>query len=86
MKIISFMPQAYKDYLEWLSADKKIFLKITSLIKEISRNPEAGAGKPERLKFELTGLWSRRINKEHRLVYKITDDSLIIISCKYHYS
>ncbi len=86
MKNISFTPKAYSDYLEWLTKDKKIFLKITNLIKEVSRNPKAGTGKPERLRFELAGLWSRRINKEHRLVYKINDKEVRIISCKYHYS
>jgi len=85
MRNISFTPQAYADYLDWLATDKKIFLKITTLIKEIARNPESGTGKPERLKHELSGLWSRRINQEHRLVYRITDDSIEIISCKYHY-
>ncbi len=86
MKNISFTPQAYKDYLEWLSTDKQIFLRITSLIKEVSRNPKAGKGKPESLKFELSGLWSRRINKEHRLVYGFNENEIKIISCKYHYS
>ncbi len=86
MKSISFTPQAYSDYLEWLSTDKKVFLKITKLVKEASRNPRSGTGKPERLKFELTGLWSRRINKEHRLVYAFNDEEIKIISCKYHYS
>ena len=86
MKNIAFTPQAYKDYLEWLSTDKQGFLRITSLIKEVSRNPKAGKGRPEPLKFELSGLWSRRINKEHRLVYGFNENEIKIISCKYHYS
>ena len=86
MKNISFTPQAYTDYLDWLATDKKMFLKITTLIKETARNPESGTGKPERLKHELSGFWSRRINQEHRLVYRITGDTIEVISCKYHYS
>ncbi|MBS3742556.1 MAG: Txe/YoeB family addiction module toxin [Bacteroidales bacterium] len=86
MKNITFTPQAYKDYLNWLNEDKKIFLKITTLIKEIAKNPEKGTGKPERLKHELKGYWSRRITREHRLVYRITDENIEIISCKYHYT
>ena len=68
MKNITFTPQAYKDYLNGLNEDKKIFLKITTLIKETAKNPETGTGKPERLKHELKGYWSRRITREHRLV------------------
>ena len=86
MKNITFTPQAYKDYLNWLNEDKKIFLKITTLIKEIAKNPELGTGKPERLKHELKGYWSRRITREHRLVYRFTDENIEIVSCKYHYS
>ena len=86
MKNITFTPQAYKDYLNWLNEDKKIFVKITTLIKETAKNPETGTGKPERLKHELKGYWSRRITREHRLVYRITDENIEIVSCKYHYS
>ena len=86
MRNISFTPQSYADYLDWLATDKKLFLKITSLIKETARNPESGTGKPERLRHELLGLWSRRINHEHRLVYRISSDTIEVISCKYHYS
>ncbi len=86
MKNIAFSPQAYKDFLSWLNEDRKIFIKITKLIQETAKNPESGSGKPEKLKHTLTGYWSRRINKEHRLVYRIQNESIIIISCKYHYS
>ena len=86
MKNIAFSPQAYTDYLEWLKVDRKIFLKITALIRETARRPGKGTGKPEPLKHNLEGYWSRRINQKHRLVYKITEDSIVIISCKYHYS
>ena len=63
----------------------KCYNRIVSLIKDISRNPYQGLGKPEALKHELQGYWSRRIDDEHRLVYRIENDRLIIISCKYHY-
>ena len=85
MRNISFSPQAYTDYLDWLNKDKKLFMKITDLIKESARTPEKGTGKPERLKHTLQGYWSRRINKEHRLVYRVSSDAIKIISCKYHY-
>lgn len=65
--------------------DKKTFERLTCLIAETARTPFAGIGKPEPLKRELSGYWSRRITNEHRLVYKVTDDQLIIASCKYHY-
>ncbi len=77
--------QSWEDYLYWQKFDKKILQKINSLIKEIKRTPFEGTGKPEPLKFELSGCWSRRINHEHRLVYEVTSTSLKIISCKYHY-
>ena len=86
MKDIAFTPQAYADYLDWLKKDKKIFQKITSLIMETARTPETGTGKPEALKHDLKGYWSRRITKEHRLVYQVTNQTITIISCKYHYS
>jgi toxin YoeB len=70
---------------EWGKEDKKVFKKILELIKDIQREPFSGIGKPEPLKYELQGYWSRRITDEHRLVYKIEEDLLIILSCKYHY-
>lgn len=86
MKNIAFTPQAYADYIGWLKTDRKIFLKITSLIHETARSPREGTGKPKPLKHNLEGYWSRRINQKHRLVYKITEEAIVIISCKYHYS
>ncbi|WP_082727289.1 Txe/YoeB family addiction module toxin [Nostoc sp. NIES-3756] len=65
--------------------DKKVFKKILDLVKDIQRDPFSGIGKPEPLKYELQGYWSRRITEEHRLVYKVEEDLLIILSCKYHY-
>jgi len=62
-----------------------MFIKITKLIRETSKNPAQGDGKPERLKHDYSGYWSRRINQEHRLVYKVTEDSIEIVSCRYHY-
>ncbi|MBQ4554588.1 MAG: Txe/YoeB family addiction module toxin [Spirochaetaceae bacterium] len=84
MKII-FSEESFADYQLWALEDKKLYKKINELIKDIIRSPFSGIGKPEPLKHELSGYWSRRINEEHRLVYKITDDSLLIASCKYHY-
>ena len=64
---------------------KKLVKRIRDLLKDILRHPEEGIGKPERLKFQLAGCWSQRINKEHRLIYKIEKDGIVIISCRYHY-
>jgi toxin YoeB len=83
--IISFVEQSWEDYNYWAENDKKIFKKIQSLIKDTLRNPFGGIGKPEPLKNNYSGYWSKRINKEHRLVYKIEENRLIIISCRYHY-
>lgn len=76
---------AWNDYLYWQKADKNNFKRINQLIKDIKRNPFEGIGKPEPLKENLKGLWSRRIDKEHRLVYFIDDDSLVIFQCNGHY-
>lgn len=76
---------AWNDYLYWQKADKNKFKRINQLIKDIKRNPFEGIGKPEPLKENLKGLWSGRIDKEHRLVYFIDDDSLVIFQCKGHY-
>ena len=82
---ISFTSEAFKDYQNWSKEDKKIFAKIGSLIKDIERTPYKGLGKPEPLKHELSGYWSRRITQEHRLVYKVKNDTIFIALCKYHY-
>ncbi len=84
MKII-FLDQAWEDYLYWQNTDKALLKKINSLIKEIERMPFEGSGKPEPLKYDLGGLWSRRITLEHRLVYKIENNAVIIHQCRYHY-
>ena len=85
MRNIIFTPGAYADYIDWLKTDKKLFIKITSLIREAAKTPGEGTGKPELLKHEYSGHWARRINKEHRLVYTVSDKEVKIISCKYHY-
>jgi len=84
MKII-FLDQAWEDYLHWQNTDKAMLKKINSLIKEIERLPFEGIGKPEPLKHNLTGLWSRRINLDHRLVYKMENESIVLFQCRYHY-
>ena len=85
MRNITFTPGAYADYTNWLREDKKLFIKITNLIREAARNPGEGSGNPELLKHEYRGHWSRRINKEHRLIYKVSDKTIKIVSCRYHY-
>jgi len=85
MKKIVFESNAFQDFAEWAKLDKKLYQRIVSLIMDTLRQPFTGIGKPEPLKHELKGCWSRRINDEHRLVYKVTDDAIIIIACKYHY-
>ena len=83
--IIAFDSQAFQDYQNWLAENKKMFKKIGALIKDIQRTPFQGLGKPEPLKHNLSGYWSRRIDGEHRLVYKFENETIYIISCKYHY-
>ena len=85
MKKIAFLPDAFNDFHEWALLDKKIYLKIVEIIKDISRQPFSGIGKPEPLKNNLKGLWSRRITQEHRLVYKVMEEEIVIVSCKFHY-
>jgi len=84
MKIV-FSKNSWEDYLSWQTEDRKVLKKINELIKDIQRTPYDGIGKPEPLKYDLTGLWSRRIDREHRLVYQIRDEDLLIYSCRYHY-
>jgi len=84
MKIV-FLDQALEDYLYWQNTDKAMVKKVNSLVKEIERIPFEGSGKPEPLKHNLAGWWSRRITLEHRLVYKIDKDSIVILQCRYHY-
>ncbi len=80
-----FLSPAWEDYLYWHQTDKSILRKINSLIKEIERTPFEGTGKPESLKHNLAGWWSRRLNLEHRLVYRVENKAIIILQCRYHY-
>ncbi|MEM8505669.1 MAG: Txe/YoeB family addiction module toxin [Cyanobacteria bacterium P01_D01_bin.1] len=82
---IVFEASAFEDLNYWAVTDRKIHQKIIALIKDIERSPFKGLGKPEALKYDLKGFWSRRINKEHRLVYKATEDEILIVACRYHY-
>ena len=84
MKLV-FSEQAWEDYLYWQKTDKKLVVRINGLIKEITRTPLTGTGKPEPLKHALSGYWSRRINDEHRIVYKAVNDELLIAQLRYHY-
>lgn len=83
--ILAFTENAWGDYTYWQKIDKKIVKKINELIKDIQRNPFDGIGKPEPLKYDLAGYWSRRIDHEHRLVYQVTEDELLIYACRFHY-
>lgn len=79
-----FTARAWSQYLEWQETDRKALKKLNALIKECQRTPFSGMGKPEPLKGELSGFWSRRIDQEHRLVYRATQTALEIIQCRYH--
>ncbi len=85
MMKITFSKNAWEDYLSWQSEDRRILSKINELIKDIQRTPYEGMGKPEPLKYDLAGLWSRRIDREHRLVYQAKETEILIYSCRYHY-
>ena len=80
-----FTEQAWSDYLYWQKTDRRMIRKINDLIKAVRREPFEGIGKPEPLKHQLQGLWSRRIDAENRLVYEVDDDELRIIACRFHY-
>ena len=83
--MICFRQRAWDDYLYWQQTDRKILERINSLIRDIERDPFSGPGKPEPLKHQFAGFWSRRINDEHRLVYTLLDGDLVIVQCRYHY-
>lgn len=84
MKVV-FTEQSWSDYLFWQKNDARILRRVNELIRDTSRTPFEGIGKPEPLKHQLKGCWSRRITEEHRLVYEVSADELRIISCRYHY-
>ena len=83
--MISFHVDAWQDYLYWQRTDKQMLKRINLLIREIVRDPFAGIGKPEPLKFDFSGYWSRRIDDEHRIVYKIDKGDLVLLQLRYHY-
>ena len=83
--IPSWAEKGWEDYLYWQKKDKQVLRRINNLIKEISRTPFEGIGAPEPLKHNWSGYWSRRIDHEHRLGYKVTETSIVIVQCRYHY-
>ncbi|MDM8521847.1 Txe/YoeB family addiction module toxin [Desulfococcaceae bacterium HSG8] len=83
--MIAWTDQAWNEYLYWQKHDKKLLKRINKLIRDIKRHPKEGIGKPESLRFELSEKWSRRITQEHRLVYQIVDEMIVIFQCRYHY-
>jgi toxin YoeB len=85
LRTIRFVPDAWEDYLYWQDQDKKTLKRISLLITAAAREPYAGIGKPEPLRGDLSGYWSRRIDEVNRLVYRATDTDLVIIACRFHY-
>jgi len=85
VKTLEFDVLAFQDLAWWVEHDRKQALKIIKLIQEVQRNPFTGTGKPEKLKHDLSGCWSRRIDQEHCLVYQVLEDKIRILACKYHY-
>ncbi len=85
MKAITFSPKALLHLQEWRTSDPKLLAKIISLITDIANNPFSGIGKPEPLKHDLKGMWSRRITDEHRIVYEVKETTIVVLSCRYHY-
>jgi len=82
---LSFTQRGWDDYQHWIRNDKRILRRINELIKAVKRDPFAGIGKPEPLRHQLQGYWSRRVSDEHRLVYSVTNDTITIIACRFHY-
>lgn len=85
MRNVKFTDEAWLGYLYWQTQDRKTLKRINDLIKDAQRDPFTGIGKPEALRYSLSGFWSRRIDETNRLVYQATDEDLVIISCRYHY-
>ena len=83
--IIAFREEPWEDYLYWQRADAKILKRINALIRDMGRDPYVGVGTPEPLRHEWSGWWSRRIDHEHRLVYRVDESSILIAQCRYHY-
>lgn len=85
MKNLEFDPSAFEDLAWWIKQDRKKALRIMKLLKEVQRTPFEGTGKPEALKHDLAGCWSRRIDQEHRIVYEVKEDKIRVLACRYHY-
>ena len=85
MRSLEFDPAAFEDLTWWIQQDRDKAFRIVNLIKDVQRDPFRGIGKPEPLKHELKGCWSRRIDREHRLVYEVTEGKIRILACRYHY-
>ena len=85
MRNLEFDSSGFEDLAWWVEKDRKKALKIIKLIKEMQKNPFEGIGKPEPLKHDLSGCWSRRIDREHRLVYQVSEEKIRILACRYHY-
>jgi len=84
MKFV-FVEESWEDYLYWQKTDKQKLKRINEQLKDISRNPFEGIGKPEPLRHKYAGFWSRRIDEEHRLIYKVSEDEIQVIKCRFHY-
>lgn len=84
MKFV-FVDESWEDYLYWQKTDKKVLNRINELLRDISRNSFSGIGKPEPLRHKYSGFWSRRINHEHRLIYQVRGDEILIVKCRFHY-
>jgi toxin YoeB len=82
---VIFTKSGWEEYLFWQENDRKMLKRVNDLIKEISRTPYSGRGKPEKLKFDMTNMWSRRIDLKHRIVYQVIDEDILIYSCRFHY-
>ncbi len=85
MRDLEFDPAAFEDLAWWVRQDRKIALRLIRLIQETQNDPFGGIGKPEPLRYELAGCWSKRIDDEHRLIYQVTDEKIRILACRYHY-
>jgi toxin YoeB len=85
MRSIEFSSKSIEDLLWWVQTDRKLAVRILKLLRELEREPVSGTGKPEPLKGDLAGMWSRRIDQEHRLVYAVTSPVIRILACRYHY-
>ncbi len=85
VRSLEFDPAAFEDLAWWIEQDRNKALRIINLIKDVQRDPFRGIGKPEPLKHELKGCWSRRIDREHRIIYQVTEEKIRILACRYHY-